>query len=116
MGSLWGKGKLVHTVLKNYFFFHFLQLHLHSTSYTNTKQVPSNLIPKWFRASKSINTSSTRGLSGYRACRRVADSWGPVLVPCLSLDWETVDQLPNHKVLCALVRAEGVNGTWVLCP
>ena len=42
----------------------------------------------------------TRGLSGYRARRRVADSRGPAFVACLSLYKETVDQLPNPRVLC----------------
>jgi hypothetical protein len=27
-----------------------------------------------------------------------------------------VDHLPNPKVWLALIRAEGVNGTWVMCP
>jgi hypothetical protein len=58
-------------------------------------------------------------LSGYRARGRVADIRGPVLVAGLSLNkQETVDQLPNPLrcyVWLALIRDEGVNGTWVIC-
>ena len=46
------------------------------------------------------NRITTCGLSGYRACRLVADSLGPALVACLSLYKETVDELPKPKVLC----------------
>ena len=61
---------------------------------------------------------SSRALSGYRARRRVADSRGPALVACLSLNLETVGQIPNPKcyVWLALIRVEVVNGTWVMCP
>jgi hypothetical protein len=67
-----------------------------------------------------INTKSSRGLSGYRTLRQVADSRGPVLVAGLSLNkinrrpW-TNSPTPRRYVWLALIRAEGVNGTWVMC-
>jgi hypothetical protein len=55
----------------------------------------------------------TRGLSGYRARRRVADSRGPVLVAGLSPNkYETVDQLPNPNVLCVACLNPCLRGEW----
>jgi hypothetical protein len=45
-----------------------------------------------------------RGLSGYWACRQVADTRGPVPVAGLSpnIEQETAAQLPKPKVLCVI--------------
>jgi hypothetical protein len=61
--------------------------------------------------SRTSNSPVSWGLSGYQACWRVADSQGPVLV---AGPW-TNSPTPSCYVWLALIRAEGVNGTWVMC-
>ena len=58
---------------------------------------------KTFCEAKEVSKgASVRGLSGYHARRRVADSRGLVHVASLSLNkQETIYQLPNPKV-CGL--------------
>jgi hypothetical protein len=70
------------------------------------------------RNTLSCNNASSRGLSGYWACWRVADSQRPVLMAGLSLNWNRRPWTNSPTTRCyvwlALIRVEGVNGTWVI--